>query len=199
MTEAMTSHSITPIIPRHVWLRGQRWRESGWSRHTCRETKPPTCGSRTSSPIKAPWTHSLPLDYNRRLKTNKMKAELNLPAGFRFHPTDEELVKFYLCRRCASEPISVPVIAEIDLYKFNPWELPGYYYYAISTSSIFKFLLILIFKLQNSIFFLILFFRQGVVRRERMVLLLTPRPEIPKRFASKPGSWNRLLESDWSW
>ncbi|KAG7535357.1 NAC domain [Arabidopsis thaliana x Arabidopsis arenosa] len=53
-----------------------------------------------------------------------MKAELNLPAGFRFHPTDEELVKFYLCRRCASEPISVPVIAEIDLYKFNPWDLP---------------------------------------------------------------------------
>nr|AAP35048.1 NAC-domain protein 1-1 [Brassica napus] len=53
-----------------------------------------------------------------------MKAELNLPEGFRFHPTDEELVKFYLCRRCASEPISVPVIAEIDLYKFNPWELP---------------------------------------------------------------------------
>ncbi|CAG7871516.1 unnamed protein product [Brassica rapa] len=53
-----------------------------------------------------------------------MKAELNLPEGFRFHPTDEELVKFYLCRRCASEPMSVPVIAEIDLYKFNPWELP---------------------------------------------------------------------------
>ncbi|KAJ0231266.1 NAC domain-containing protein 102 [Hirschfeldia incana] len=53
-----------------------------------------------------------------------MKAELNLPEGFRFHPTDEELVKFYLCRRCASEPISAPVIAEIDLYKFNPWELP---------------------------------------------------------------------------
>ena len=64
-----------------------------------------------------------------------MKAELNLPAGFRFHPTDEELVKFYLCRRCASEPITVPVIAEIDLYKFNPWELPGYYY-TICTSFI---------------------------------------------------------------
>ncbi|KAG2310007.1 hypothetical protein Bca52824_021564 [Brassica carinata] len=53
-----------------------------------------------------------------------MKAELNLPAGFRFHPTDEELVNFYLCRKCASEQISAPVIAEIDLYKFNPWELP---------------------------------------------------------------------------
>ncbi|XP_010521272.1 PREDICTED: protein ATAF2 [Tarenaya hassleriana] len=54
-----------------------------------------------------------------------MKAELNLPAGFRFHPTDEELVKYYLCRKCASEPITVPVIAEIDLYKFDPWDLPG--------------------------------------------------------------------------
>ncbi|CAN8298816.1 unnamed protein product [Cochlearia groenlandica] len=53
-----------------------------------------------------------------------MKTDLNLPAGFRFHPTDEELVKFYLCRKCSSEPISAPVIAEIDLYKFNPWELP---------------------------------------------------------------------------
>ncbi|CAN7037483.1 hypothetical protein BRARA_B00301 [Brassica rapa] len=53
-----------------------------------------------------------------------MKAGLNLPAGFRFHPTDEELVQFYLCRKCASEEISAPVIAEIDLYKFNPWELP---------------------------------------------------------------------------
>ena len=49
--------------------------------------------------------------------------------GFRFHPTDEELVMHYLCRRCAGLPIAVPIIAEIDLYKFDPWQLP-------STSSI---------------------------------------------------------------
>ncbi|KAL4377153.1 hypothetical protein GQ457_02G017830 [Hibiscus cannabinus] len=53
-----------------------------------------------------------------------MKGELELPPGFRFHPTDEELVKHYLCRKCASLPISVPIIAEIDLYKFDPWQLP---------------------------------------------------------------------------
>ncbi|CAM8901161.1 unnamed protein product [Rhodiola kirilowii] len=53
-----------------------------------------------------------------------MIAGLNLPAGFRFHPTDEELVMHYLIRRCASQPISVPVIREIDLYKFDPWQLP---------------------------------------------------------------------------
>lgn len=55
-----------------------------------------------------------------------MTTELTqLPPGFRFHPTDEELVMHYLCRRCASQPIAVPIIAEIDLYKFDPWDLPG--------------------------------------------------------------------------
>ncbi|CAM8940858.1 unnamed protein product [Rhodiola kirilowii] len=53
-----------------------------------------------------------------------MRAGLNLPAGFRFHPTDEELVMHYLVRRCASQTISVPIIREIDLYKFDPWHLP---------------------------------------------------------------------------
>ncbi|PIN17051.1 hypothetical protein CDL12_10283 [Handroanthus impetiginosus] len=52
-------------------------------------------------------------------------ADLHLPPGFRFHPTDEELVMHYLCRRCASQSIAVPIIAEIDLYKYDPWELPG--------------------------------------------------------------------------
>ncbi|XP_031119221.1 NAC domain-containing protein 2-like [Ipomoea triloba] len=53
-----------------------------------------------------------------------MAGGLQLPPGFRFHPTDEELVMHYLCRKCASLPISVPIIAEIDLYKFDPWDLP---------------------------------------------------------------------------
>ncbi|KAJ1286530.1 hypothetical protein BS78_03G359500 [Paspalum vaginatum] len=50
--------------------------------------------------------------------------DLQLPPGFRFHPTDEELVMHYLCRRCTGLPIAVPIIAEIDLYKFDPWQLP---------------------------------------------------------------------------
>ncbi|KAK2995678.1 hypothetical protein RJ640_006138 [Escallonia rubra] len=54
-----------------------------------------------------------------------MTVELQLPPGFRFHPTDEELVMHYLCRKCTSQPITVPIIAEIDLYKHNPWDLPG--------------------------------------------------------------------------
>jgi hypothetical protein len=52
------------------------------------------------------------------------EAELNLPPGFRFHPTDDELVEHYLCRKAAGQRLPVPIIAEVDLYKFDPWDLP---------------------------------------------------------------------------
>ncbi|KAI3523548.1 hypothetical protein L1887_01753 [Cichorium endivia] len=58
------------------------------------------------------------------------ESELNLPPGFRFHPTDEELIVHYLCRKSqTAERITVvasppPIIADIDLYKHDPWELP---------------------------------------------------------------------------
>ncbi|XP_051139848.1 NAC domain-containing protein 2-like [Andrographis paniculata] len=52
-------------------------------------------------------------------------GDLHLPPGFRFHPTDEELVMHYLCRKCSAQSIAVPIVAEIDLYKYDPWELPG--------------------------------------------------------------------------
>ncbi|KAJ0979149.1 hypothetical protein J5N97_014623 [Dioscorea zingiberensis] len=52
------------------------------------------------------------------------EAELNLPPGFRFHPTDEELVVHYLCRKAAGQRLPVPIIAEVDLYKYDPWSLP---------------------------------------------------------------------------
>ncbi|KAK8942893.1 NAC transcription factor NAM-B2 [Platanthera zijinensis] len=48
-----------------------------------------------------------------------------LPPGFRFHPTDEELVVHYLRKKAIAAPLPVTIIAEIDLYKFDPWELPG--------------------------------------------------------------------------
>ncbi|KAJ6353744.1 hypothetical protein OIU76_002713 [Salix suchowensis] len=50
--------------------------------------------------------------------------QLELPAGFRFHPTDDELVNHYLIKKCGGQSISVPIIAEIDLYKYDPWQLP---------------------------------------------------------------------------
>ena len=49
----------------------------------------------------------------------------SLPPGFRFHPTDEELVGYYLKRKVEGLQIELEVIPVIDLYKFDPWDLPG--------------------------------------------------------------------------
>lgn len=54
-----------------------------------------------------------------------MIGVMELPPGFRFHPTDEELVVHYLKKKASSSPLPVSIIAEIDLYKFDPWDLPG--------------------------------------------------------------------------
>ncbi|OVA12798.1 NAC domain [Macleaya cordata] len=51
-------------------------------------------------------------------------ARASLPPGFRFHPTDVELVLYYLRRKVIGKPLRFEVIAELDLYKFAPWDLP---------------------------------------------------------------------------
>lgn len=50
---------------------------------------------------------------------------VRLPPGFRFHPTDEELVVQYLRRKVLSLPLPASVIPEGDVCKSNPWDLPG--------------------------------------------------------------------------
>ncbi|GFQ02560.1 nac transcription factor 29 [Phtheirospermum japonicum] len=48
----------------------------------------------------------------------------SLPPGFRFHPTDEELIMYYLRYQATSRPCPASIIPEVDIYKFDPWELP---------------------------------------------------------------------------
>lgn len=44
--------------------------------------------------------------------------------GFRFHPTDEELVSFYLKRKVEKRrPLSIEIIKQVDIYKHDPWDL----------------------------------------------------------------------------
>ncbi|KAJ8567879.1 hypothetical protein K7X08_020601 [Anisodus acutangulus] len=52
-------------------------------------------------------------------------SQLSLPPGFRFYPTDEELLVQYLCRKVAGHDFSLQIIGDIDLYKFDPWVLPS--------------------------------------------------------------------------
>ncbi|RCV08349.1 hypothetical protein SETIT_1G318900v2 [Setaria italica] len=49
--------------------------------------------------------------------------EVMLP-GFRFHPTDEELVRFYLKRKIQQKSLPIELIRQLDIYKYDPWDLP---------------------------------------------------------------------------
>ncbi|GMH03145.1 hypothetical protein Nepgr_004984 [Nepenthes gracilis] len=52
-------------------------------------------------------------------------AQLSVPPGFRFHPTDEELLCYYLKKKVSYEAIELDVIREVDLNKLEPWDLKG--------------------------------------------------------------------------
>lgn len=58
---------------------------------------------------------------------SKEKEETVLPPGFRFHPTDEELVAYYLTHKISDTNFSARAIAHVDLNKCEPWDLPGIY------------------------------------------------------------------------
>lgn len=54
-----------------------------------------------------------------------MKLEETLPPGFRFHPTDEELITYYLSRKVSDSAFTSKAVAEVDLNKCEPWDLPA--------------------------------------------------------------------------
>ncbi|CAL0322227.1 unnamed protein product [Lupinus luteus] len=49
----------------------------------------------------------------------------NQPPGFRFHPTDEELITYYLTRKVTDTSFTCKAITAVDLNKSEPWDLPG--------------------------------------------------------------------------
>ncbi|KAJ6393863.1 hypothetical protein OIU77_023155 [Salix suchowensis] len=52
-----------------------------------------------------------------------MNTFSHVPPGFRFHPSDEELVDYYLRKKVASKRIDLDVIKDVDLYRIEPWDL----------------------------------------------------------------------------
>lgn len=72
--------------------------------------------------------------------------ETQLPPGFRFHPTDEELITYYLSNKVSDFDFTTRAVADVDLNKCEPWDLPGMYifryittiYYTASSSSSLK-------------------------------------------------------------
>nr|UPI48799.1 NAC transcription factor 70 [Fagopyrum tataricum] len=55
----------------------------------------------------------------------KEEDQIDLPPGFRFHPTDEELISKYLRPKALDTSFTAIAIGEADFNKSEPWELPN--------------------------------------------------------------------------
>lgn len=55
---------------------------------------------------------------------NKGDDLIDLPPGFRFHPTDEEIITHYLTEKVMNSSFCASAIGEVDLNKVEPWDLP---------------------------------------------------------------------------
>lgn len=52
------------------------------------------------------------------------EEQMELPPGFRFHPTDEELITHYLSEKVLDSCFYARAIGDVDLNKVEPWDLP---------------------------------------------------------------------------
>uniref|UniRef100_A0ACD6AIY3 Uncharacterized protein n=1 Tax=Avena sativa TaxID=4498 RepID=A0ACD6AIY3_AVESA len=60
------------------------------------------------------------------VKQGRQEVLRQLPPGFRFRPTDEEVVVQYLRRKALALPLPADVIPEVhNLYSLDPWDIPG--------------------------------------------------------------------------
>ncbi|GKU97229.1 hypothetical protein SLEP1_g10398 [Rubroshorea leprosula] len=50
---------------------------------------------------------------------------IELPPGFRFHPTDEELITHYLTPKVLDSCFCAAAVGQVDLNKCEPWDLPS--------------------------------------------------------------------------
>ncbi|KAL8210179.1 hypothetical protein R6Q57_006911 [Mikania cordata] len=54
-----------------------------------------------------------------------LAASASVFPGFRFSPTDDELISFYLKKKLQGCDNCVDIIPEVDICRHEPWELPG--------------------------------------------------------------------------
>lgn len=69
---------------------------------------------------------------DREKEGPSMESQMSLAAsttfpGFRFSPTDEELISYYLQKKLEGSEQCVEVISEVEICRYEPWDLPGWF------------------------------------------------------------------------
>lgn len=124
-----------------------------------------------------------------------VNGQSQVPPGFRFHPTEEELLHYYLRKKVASKKIDLDVIRDVDLNKLEPWDIQGSYY-TLFISNLFFFL--------NDLFDNLLYVCMYVHRKmqnwinptKRLVLFQSQRQKVSDRDENKPCNRSRILEGN---
>lgn len=69
---------------------------------------------------------ALVLQYSNSYASSEIDAYLqSFPPGFRFKPTDEELIVEYLMRKIQNKPPHPSRIHDVDIYRESPFYLSG--------------------------------------------------------------------------
>lgn len=63
------------------------------------------------------------MELERRCQHTDLEEQM---PGFRFHPTEEELLDFYLKGAAHGKRSGIfDIIGNVNIYRHEPWELPG--------------------------------------------------------------------------
>lgn len=105
--------------------------------------------------------------------TLSVNGHSQVPPGFRFHPTEEELLHYYLRKKVAFQKIDLDVIRDVDLNKLEPWDIQGLFFMEFLVSS--HCLLGFLFCVYMFLFWVFFFFcremQDWIHPTERLVLL----------------------------
>jgi hypothetical protein len=69
------------------------------------------------------------LQQHQKMSDDTNSDDLELPPGFRFHPSDEEIITFYLRPKVLNGSFIAHAIGHADINSSEPWELPGKHSY----------------------------------------------------------------------
>lgn len=70
------------------------------------------------------------MQQNKHMARLSKETQMSIEAsskfpGFKFSPTDVELISYYLKKKIDGDEKCVEVITEVDICLHEPWDLPG--------------------------------------------------------------------------